>query len=291
MKIKSLIFNGLYLDLVHRTVLDVKKNQVLAKTLYFYIGPIENMILAGQIISRVPIVIGTSGVVRILESPTSEENLSGKIAVISPIGDDGVLGVNVNGLASTYTSIHISHIFEIIDTPKPIHAIYPYIALGLIMADKASNNVLIAGCSLSSITAALAVKDKGGEPVIMCKNFPRVLRKLGLKLARNIGELNPSYDSMIIDITAPFGLVDTLIENISLNKIIVPCFTLFNHIRLPRKSIYVEYIDKMKYSLDKIDKYASRFKKLIQVIRSKELEDITSLLPVRGLGLIVEISK
>lgn len=291
MKIKSLVFDGLRLALVQRTVLGVKKNHVLAKTLYFYIGPIDNMVLSGRIISRVPIVISTSGVVRILEAPTTEESVSGKIAIISPVGNDGLLGVNINGLASTYANIHISHIFEFVEAPKPIHAIYPYVALGLLMADKAGYSVLIAGCSLSSVVAAMAVRDKGGEPVIMCRNGPRILRRFGFKTAKNLGELNPSYDSMVIDTTASFGLVDLLLENISFNKIVVPCLTLFNHIRLPRKSIHLEYIDKIKYSLDRIDRYASKIKRLIQIIRSKELEDVTGLLPVRNLGLIVEINK
>lgn len=291
MKIKTLVFNGLRLTLVQKNVLEVKKDHVLAKTLYFYIGPVDNMILSGRIISRTPIVIGTSGVVRILETPTTEENISGKIAIISPVGSGGLLGVNINGLASTYTDIHVSHIFEIIEAPKPIHAIYPYVALGLLMADKAGYNVLIAGCSLSSVVAALAVKDRGGEPVIICNDSQRVPKRFGLKTAKNLGELNPSYDSMIIDITASFGLVDILLENISFNRIIVPCLTLFNHIRLPRKSIHIEYIDKIKTSLDRIDKYAYKIKKLIHIIRSKELEDIIGLLPVRNLGLIVEINK
>jgi len=198
LKVRSIVFNGKY-DVIEKEIIPVKHGEVLAKPYYIYLGIVEKILYKGLEPFTKPIIPGSSGVVRIIEDPSNGE-LSGKIAIISPIGPHGILGLDVNGILSTYTSINHKYIAGFINEPRPIHSIYPYISYGASIGKETYGSTLIIGCELDSIITAIYLKKmKEEEPHIICSKPIKHLKYLGFNIYREPGNLAKKYDTSLIN--------------------------------------------------------------------------------------------
>lgn len=292
MKTETLVYNG-SVRFIDRSIASVKYSYLLVKTLYVYLGLFEKILLSYSEPLVKPITLGSGGVVKIIEDPSGlSSELSGKNAVVSPFGSQGILGLEQDGLASNYTQIHSSYIYKYITEPRPHYAVYPYVAYGITLCEETGNPVLIVGCDIVSISAAIYLKSIGlDKPDILCSRLPSFLKKYDLKILQHINDLLPRYDTVVVSYEK-YSLIHSVLDFIDYKKLVLTNTSRVRIIPVKRnintRVVYLDYIREVdEKSVEKITREIFRD---VKIIRVKSLSEAVGLLPPRRFGLIIELS-
>ncbi len=295
MRVKKIIFDGYKNLLVETNMLASRKGEFLAKPLYIYLGVIERILYKGYEPHIKPVVLGSSGIARVIEDQYSvNENLSGKIVIVKPYGREGLLGIDRDGLLSTYTSIPRNYVYGFMNSIYPYEVLRPYISYAINISKELYGSVLIIGCELPAILTALYLsKIRREEPIIICSGSPRIVKSFGLKVFKNIGDLAIRYNSIVVDYDKP-SLINNVLEHIEYNKIVITIFSRLRYLpTYPGRHIIVEYYTSFKDYEEDVNSYKELLnivKKHIRVIKIDDLEKILEIIPPRRLGTIVELN-
>ncbi len=286
---QKLVFDGVNLLVDRDRFIVVHRGDVLVKVYYFYLGLIDNLLVNGNIITRLPRVLGSSGLVRVLEvSPSVEESIAGKLVTVKPLGKRGVLVWDADGVAANFTSIHSSYIHYYVEKIDPLYSVYPLILHGLRLAEASEEPVLITGCNIFSLSAALYLEINSINYSMFCGKTS-IARRLGLNAYKNVKDLGKNYNSLIITPTDPGRLVESL-SQISFNNVLISRITNIAYLPVKiinNKELRLKIIDEFSSNTAIARRISQKLKRFIDVIHVSDLGEINNLLPVRKLGLII----
>jgi DNA-binding HxlR family transcriptional regulator len=171
---------------------------VLAKTVYVYIGDLERGILSGLIPVNKPLILGSSGVVRVIEVLGERTEYTGKYYVITPLGNRGFLGLSVNGLLSNYVSLDDSYLEEELSLPTPIDAIRPFFKHVALLASMCEEPVLVEGCGLIGVMLGGFLRELGMNSQLYCESGKRNASILDLNVTSHISNLSKKWRTLVI---------------------------------------------------------------------------------------------
>ncbi|MEM4718275.1 MAG: hypothetical protein QXE81_05910 [Desulfurococcaceae archaeon] len=269
----------------------VMNEDLLVKPLYIYIGDIEKSLLTGRIPISKPVIIGSTGVGRILESKTSNSEFAGKIVTISPFGKNGVLGVDRNGLLANYVSIDVSHVEDFTPTPKPLDSLKPLLKHAVELAKKAIEPVLVEGCGLIALLAGLVLDDLGLKPLFYCESNTRRISQFGFNVEKHLANVVKKWGSIIITSTEPSPKYKVLI-NTEYKRVIISKLSFTNWLPLTGRpseihAFLVERGDSVEPTV--IRSLADKLNRFIKVLDIERIDDALGLMPPQRLGYILSI--
>jgi hypothetical protein len=292
LRVKQIIYDGEF-RVVERDIVAVKRGELLVKPLYVYIGLFEDPSVWFKYPVKIPVVPGSFGVVRVLESIYGEQELSGKLVVFNPIGSEKILGLDVDGLLSTYTGINKTYVYEVVQRDNPYYSLLPLIKHAISLYENSSGKTLIVGCNTLSIISSIAYDLLGGiEYYIYCPE-KNILRRFYGRVAINTGELDKNYESIVIT-SNDYPLIYEVLNSIGYKILIISRYSLVNNVILKRNGIYrLVYIGDTGISPDHVgvvNKVLSRIKKHIRIVKLDDLGKTTSLLPQQKPGVIIGLT-
>ena len=293
---ESIVFNGYCIEYIETQIPVIKRGFYLAKTLHVYIDGLENAVVKGYIPqSKTPVVLGSTGVVRILEPGYNvDPGLSGSIAIVKPLSRNGVVGLDIDGLLSRYTSIPSDTLLTTVSDDKPEYTLLYSLATGLKASSLAEGKrYLVIGAGLSGIASALTATNTLETTVYTEDNMVyRILRRQGVSVYRKWSELHGCYDIVYYSSlsTKYMGLLDKILcgeAAILLN----PLYARVNSIalRVSIDKIVIEEVRVDKEAICRAYSLLNKFKRYVKTIEVDTLKQIQSLIPVRSLGVIVSI--
>ncbi len=291
MRVKRIIYDGSGVLVDETRYVVIRESHYLVKPLHVFVGFIENILLQGYRPLLKPLVLGSSGVARVLESSYgSDPGLTGKIVIISPIGERGILSWDADGVLSTYASIHRSYIMKTVARDRPEYAYYPFVAHGCSLGEVAGDNTLIVGCDIVGVSAAMYLSLKKYGYGLYCGG-ERVGNRIGLNIYRNLGEIQENYDSIIItDHRA--SLAYSVLRRVTTKRIIYSAFTDHSLIfSMSSTLITMKMNNTMIKHLDENDAKTimKKLRRHIVFVNSDDLGKIKELIPTRGLGVVVSL--
>jgi len=293
MRVKSLVFHNGVLETVEHDSFVLNQPYLLAKPLYVYVGLIEQILFNQYEPLHRNVIPGSSGVVRIIEDPYSGgKDLSGEIAVVKMFIDHKVVGLDVDGLLSTYVALSREAIYGYVNEPNPIHALLPYISYSIKLGDEAYGSTLIIGCGLPSILTGIYMsRFRGNEPVLICSDIPRRLKRSGLRIYRNTGDLSSSYDTIIVSYEN-YSFITSVLESTSCRKLIITPFSRLRNIPLNRvDEVVLKYMSSFDNVANKhVEELALFVKKIVRYISIDDLGKARELIPPRGYGLVIDLT-
>lgn len=269
----------------------VIRNGLLVKPIYVYVGELERGLIGGNIPITRPVVLGSTGVVKVVEVFDKSTEYTGKMCTVSPLGKDGILGIGEDGLLASYASIHSSHVDEETTNSTPFDAIRPIIKHGAELAYKSSEPVLIEGCGLIGLAAGLILRYGGVEPVFYCESSARNAFGLSFHVNTHISSITKKWNTVILTDTS-MRSKHRLLTGVDYNRLVISKLTLTSWlpIRETLSSVKVEIVGKNErcdnMNGDNFKKVLGDVTKNIKVYQLSKLEDSIGLLPPRGLGSI-----
>ncbi len=291
MRVEKIVYDGVVKTL-ESTAQVVPRGYVIGKPLHVFIDGIENAVINGVYPIDKPVVLGSTGIVRVLEAPSADEGLSGKIAFVSPISERGLLSVNLDGLLSTYAIIPVEHIIGITNTvPRPLSALSCIASLSYRLSLEAGPNPVIIGCGVSGLMTALHVLLDGGTPEVICarRESLRYARSVGLLPIQSSENLKEGYSSIVYTSYAPWILRNLLRHGVS--KLVVSplvnraSITLFPSIN--RVEIIMPMPSRIEYKRSVIEK----IRRLLGFVELNNIVDVQGLVPPPKLGVIVSFTR
>jgi len=291
LRVEAIKYHG-KLEVFELPAQEVKHGHVLAKTLYVFLSALEKVLMSGWEPVVKPVVPGSAGVVRVLEDPSGRfSELSGRVFTVSPLGAGGVLGLDADGLLSTYQSLHVSYLYTPVSEPKPYHSLQPYTAYSLSLGMRVHGTTLIVGCEFPEIALATYLSEyRGEEPVLLCSNPPRYAR-IPVKVHKNIGDLDKQYASIVIG-CAPPSLIHDLLREVRTENIVVSAFSRLKTLPLtPGITARVKYVDRISAEVEQevVEELSKKLAHIIRVARVNSIEQAIGFLPPRGMGVVLEI--
>lgn len=268
----------------------VEPSSLLVKPLFIYIGVVEKKLFHHLNLINKPVIPGSSGVVKIIEDPSGTRGeLSGKTAIVSPFGRRGLLGYDINGLLTHFSSIPYEYLLTFVNDASPIQALIPYLAYSTSIAKLMEPPVAVIGCDIIAASTALYVKlVLNDEPVLLCSDPPKGIWKLGLKPVDNVNYVNKFYSSILVD-NEEFWFTYDALRELKYRSLFVSPFSNLRFIPL-RKGFEakISFIDEISGFDEKSIKTVVKFiRRAVGFIKVKDVSDLTYLIPPKGLGVIV----
>lgn len=291
MKLKSMIYSG-NLEISELPAVVLTPGRVLAKPMAVYIGDVERDVLNNEIAITKPLVLGSTGIVKIIETYGDMPGFIGKEFTVSPMGDDGLLGINTNGLLASYINLHPSHIEEETCTRNPSEALKPLIRHAVSLSAKCVEPVLVEGCDLIGIATGLAIRASGVEPIFYCERGARNALAHGFEVYGHLSNLSNKYRSVLIT-SRNVAVHYKLLRNLEISKLLISPLSLMNWIPLRGiGSVDIEIVTKERDINDNVVKNTlNTVSRMIKVFVVEDIEATRGLLPPRGLGFIVVFKK
>jgi DNA-binding HxlR family transcriptional regulator len=269
---------------------------VLAKTVYVYIGDLERGILSGLIPVNKPLILGSSGVVRVIEVLGERTEYTGKYYVITPLGNRGFLGLSVNGLLSNYVSLDDSYLEEELSLPTPIDAIRPFFKHVALLASMCEEPVLVEGCGLIGVMLGGFLRELGMNSQLYCESGKRNASVLDLNVTSHISNLSKKWRTLVITSLNTASKYRVMSE-LEYSNLVISALSLTELIPLKRScSMRVVVVRREhhkgveEYIVNRGKKVLHELFRAIKVIKASDLDSIRGLLPPRGLGTIIELS-
>lgn len=269
----------------------VSRRDLLIKPIYVYIGDIERNIVNGLLPVKIPLILGSMGVSRVLESREFENSYIGRLVTISPFGREGVLGLETDGILTNYASIDHSYIDEYVVEPKPIHAIRPLIKHAYEMTRHVMDPVLIEGCDLVGLATALISRELGVEPLLYCESGYRRAIALGFNVEKHISELGKRWGSIIItsmNTSSQYRVLKTQVyKRLIISRLAFMDVMPIMHTLRSFEVILVDRGEQPSHEiLSRVENILSRHVKIIEI---NQLNESIGLFPPRGLGIILSL--
>ena len=271
----------------------VIRENILVKPLYVYIGELEQNILEGKIPVLKPIVLGSSGVVKVIEVFNNHTELTGKTYAVTPLGEKGVLGLDEDGILASYKSIHFSYIDDEIVNPSPLDAIRPLIKHASGLTYYASEPILIEGCGIIGLITGLILRRIGIEPVFYCIESRRRIQVHGFNAISNLGDLNRKWNTVILTSTS-IASKHRIVSELDFNRLVISRLSLTTWIPIKNSLSRTEVIvvDKgISPEKDHVVHVFNEIGKRIKIHNINSLENVIGLLPPRSLGTILAFTR
>lgn len=273
----------------------VVRNGLLVKPMYIYVGEIERNLISGIIPLVRPVVLGSAGVVKVIEVFEKSTEYTGKTYTVSPLGDSGILGVDKDGLLASHISVDPSYIDEEVINPKPYDAIRPIInhAKGLVC--KSSEPVLIEGCGLIGLITGLILRYMKVEPAFYCETGARSALSLGFHVSSHLSNLTKKWNTVILTSTEAHSKYRAL-TSLDYNRVVISRLSLTSWLPIRRAiiDVKVDVVGRHSYEVSTEGDYAKRvlndIGSMVKIYHLNKLEDSIGLLPPRGLGSILVYS-
>lgn len=291
MRVEKIVYDGVVKTLESPAQV-VPRGYVIGKPLHVFIDGIENAVINGIYPIDKPVVLGSTGVVRVLEAPSADERLSGKVAFVSPVSEKGLLSVDLDGLLSTYVVVPEEHIIGITNTmPKPLSALSCIASLSYRLALEAGPNPVIIGCGVSGLMTALHVLSDGGSTEIICvrRESLRYARSVGLLPIQSFENLKEEYSSIVYTSHAPWILKNLLMQGAS-KLVVSPLIDRASIILTPsirRVEVIMPMPSRIEYKRGVIEK----IRRLLGFIELNNIVDVLGLMPPPKLGVIVSFTR
>lgn len=286
-------YEGIYVD---KKPIRVLSKHYLVKPVHVYLGGFENAISRGYIPIKKPVIIGSTGIVRILEAGCgANPELSGSLAIISPTTSQGYLGLDLDGLLSKYTIVPKDSIVRTISRHEPIHSITYHVAVAnSICEDIEGGNLLIVGGGIESLALAMCSKDKVSRLYILTqsKSSYRIFKKLGFEVHQKIKDIKCCFNIIFYGLLTPI-YVDEIIKELGSSYATIYVNPYLSYLGFNTKIIHSLNIIKPRpvekhYSyIDKIGKIIGRY---IRKVHVKNLTEILALFPIDSIGVIISLS-
>ncbi len=292
MKVEKIVYDGA-LRIVETSAQPVPPGHIIGKPLHVLIDGVENAVINGVYPVEKPVVLGSTGIIRVLEAPAADEGLSGKIAFVSPVSRLGRLSIELDGLLSSYVVVPQDHIIGITNsTPKPLSALSSLASLAYRLAVDAGPNPLIVGCGLTGIMTALHTIVAGGSPDIICtrRDSLRFVRASGLVPLQSIDNIRRGYSSIVYTSYSPW-ILNRLVKNTDISRIIVSPLVGSTSIPFTRIGGRIEAVmplpDRIEYKAGVLEKT----RRLISFAEASRISDVAGLIPPAKLGVIVSFTR
>jgi len=286
-------YGGVYID--KKPIRNLSKHY-LVKPVHVYIGGFENAISRGYIPIKKPVVLGSTGIVRILEAGYgANPELSGSLALVSPTTSHGYLGLDLDGLLSKYTTIPMDSIIRTLSKQEPIYSIMYHVAIACSMCENIEGkNLLIVGGGVESLALAICSEDKASRLSVLTrsKTSYRIFRKLGFDVYQKAQDIKCCFDTMFYGLLTPIYIED-LIKELGTKHLTLYVNPYIKHIGINVGSlldvniIKPEPEEKHYTCINKMGKIIDRYIRKIQV---KRLTEILSLFPINSIGVIISFS-
>ncbi|MCY0868184.1 MAG: hypothetical protein OWQ48_03010 [Desulfurococcus sp.] len=290
MRQRSLVFDG-GVRIVDTPFVKIEQGSILAKTVYVYIGQLEESILNNTLPLPGRVVLGSTGVVKAIES-IGVEGFVGSYLIVSPISRHNVLAYNADGLLTSYTAIKPEYILEEHLEANPFMAIKPLVAHGVELGSEAGGVVVVSGCGVTALSSALTVLREGlGEPILYCEGYSKPALQLGLNTVKHVSNLPERVDVLVL--TEPGVSVNyKLLKLLHPRRIVVSplSFTAWIPVDPGVEKIEVVYKDRVRVVKPQLTEVLVReIARNIRVVKIDDVEKAIGLLPPRGLGFIVSL--
>ncbi|MEO3993348.1 MAG: hypothetical protein QN229_03440 [Desulfurococcaceae archaeon TW002] len=183
------------------TIPPIPPKHVLAKVLSTLIySPYKNRnVLKNMKSGR---TLGSFGIVKIVEPGVETNVMPGEVYGVEPYTTYGILGLDVDGLASEYTVIPKEALVSLKgikpEKVSPLHVEFGYIHELTKLAENSSRGLII-GCGFTAYVLGLIVKNYRNTE-ILCLNteYLKSLRDLGLPLKKDLENLKDKVDLLVL---------------------------------------------------------------------------------------------
>ena len=291
MRVVKIVYDGVVRTLELPAQI-VPRGYIIGKPLHVFIDGIENAVINGIYPIDKPVALGSTGVIRVLEAPSANEGLSGKVAFVSPVSYKGLLSVDLDGLLSTYVVVPEEHIIGVTNTvPRPLSALSCIASLSYRLALEAGPNPLIVGCGVSGLMTALHVLSDGGSPEIICvrRESLRYARSVGLVPIQSLENLKEEYSSVVYTSNAPWMLRSLLRRGIS--KLVVSPLINRVSIMLMHSIRRVEVIMPMPSRIEYKREVVEKIRRLLGFVELNNIVDVFGLVPPPKPGVIISFTR
>ncbi len=286
-------YGGVYVD---KKSIRILSKHYLVKPIHVYVGGLENGVFRGYIPIKKPVVLGSTGIVRILEAGYgANPELSGSLALVSPITTHGYLGLDLDGLLSKYATVPMDSITRTLSKQEPIYSTMYHVAIACSICENIEGkNLLIVGGGIESLALALCSEDKASRLSILTysKTSYRIFRKLGFDVYQKAQDIKCCFDTMFYGLLTPIYIED-LIKELGTKHLTlyVNPYTMYIGINI-RNMLSVNIVkpepkEKHYICANKIGKIIGRY---IRKVQARRLAEILSLFPIDGIGIIISFS-
>ncbi|NPA97741.1 MAG: hypothetical protein GXO43_00010 [Crenarchaeota archaeon] len=292
MKVEKIVYDGT-LRIVEVSAQPVPPGHIIGKPLHVLVDGVENAVINGVYPIEKPVVLGSTGIVRVLEAPAADEGLSGKIAFVSPVSRLGRLSIELDGLLSSYAVVPQNNIIGTTNiTPRPLAALSPLASLSYRLAVEAGPNPLIIGCGLTGIMTALHVIATGGSPDIICtrRDSLRYVRASGLVPVQSTENLPQSYSSVVYTSYSPW-MLHRLVKRTSISRIIISPLIGNTIVHFGRIGGRIEVVIPLPNRIEYKSGVLEKTKRLINFAEVNKISDTAGLLPPTKLGVIISFTR
>lgn len=183
--------------------------KVLSSLIY---SPFRNRSLVKN--ARVGVTLGSFGVVRVVEPGVRSNVAPGEVYGVIPYCRKGILGLDLDGLASEYAVIPAECLIrtEANHTQQltPLYIEFGYID-EVVKLLRRSSKTLIVGCGLTAYVLGLLARNYRNTEVL-CLNVNQVkqLQDLGLPLRKNVEDVGKGVDLLLLTDDADVDLMELL---------------------------------------------------------------------------------
>ncbi|RLG81842.1 MAG: hypothetical protein DRO40_09155 [Thermoprotei archaeon] len=286
-------YGGVYVD---KRPIRILSRHYLVKPLHVYVGGFENAVTRGYIPVKKPVVLGSTGIVRILEAGYgANPELSGSIALVMPTTSNGLLGLELDGLLSKYSTIPMDSIAKTLSKQDPIYSIMYHVAIACNICENIEGkNLLIVGGGIESIALAICSEDKVSRLSVLTlsKTSYRIFRKLGFDVYQKVQDIKCCFDTIFYGSLTPI-YVEDLIKKLGTKHLTLYVNPYTIHIGINTRNILniniikPEPKEKHYTYIDRIGKIIDKY---IRKVYVKRLSGILSLFPINGIGVIISFS-
>lgn len=288
MRQKSIIYSG-HVEVVEYPAVPARE-AILAKPIYVYIGDVERSVVQGAIPVTRPVVLGSTGIAKVVEVFEGSTEPTGKVYTVSPLGDRGFLGVNTNGLLSNYASLTHAYLDEELTQSNPHDSLRPLVKHASEIASTCEEPVLIEGCGIIGVAAGLALRKAGVEPVFYCENGARRAHIFNFNVHKHVGDLSSKWRTVVITSMDP-GSKYTVLAGFEYYNVVITPLSFTRWLPLPASrvgSVKVLTLWKTgKYSSEFVRDVLRELSKVVRIVAVDDIEKVLGLIPPRGFGFII----
>lgn len=183
--------------------------------------------------------LGSFGLVRVIEPGVGTEVMPGEVYGVKPYTASGILGLDLDGLASEYAVIPEEALVSLkgveLERISPLHVEFGYVYELTKLAENSEKRLII-GCGLTAYILGLALKNyRNSEVLCPGTDYLKSLRDLGLPLRKDLESLRDKIDLLILTEDAEVDLRNVLRDGACI-YITPGTFTLSLHYRgIPSK--------------------------------------------------------